>query len=599
MPSDVKPVIYQLVVRYFGNTNTTNQRDGTLAVNGCGRFDDVSAAALDAIRKMGATHVWLTGCLRQATLTDYSSIGLPADDPDVVKGIAGSFYAVRDYFDVSPDYARDPVNRLAEFDALVRRIHDAGMKAVIDLVPNHVARGNESVVNPDVRFGDGDDTSQFFHPANHLFYVVDPPGQKLRLARPEHWNPPGFTFDGAYGREDGAPGRPPKVTGNNSVTASPSVYDWYETVKLNYGYNFVTRTGHYTPRPRTWDVMNQVLAFWQARGVDGFRCDFAHYIPAEAWTFLIGRARRRDPGAYFFAEAYPYHGSGDPVTDMRQLVECGFDAVYHDDSYNRLKRIYQGSGTQQEYDWAMSFLSAETRRHIVLYLENHDERRIPSPVVPDVWSGESGFGTADAGYLLAPLQYLYGPGPVLMLNGQEVGEPGEGFEGYGGEDGRTTLFDYWCMPAFAKWVNDHTYDGGGLSEEQRALRHFYSSLLALCQDASVRGDSYWGLKYVNRPERFPDCPADLYTFARFQGQGRRLLVVAANFNLSASITARVRIPGELGDASDLPANLTVRLRLDRGGAKDVHVVKAARQSLASDGFEVTLPAQTSQVYVIE
>src|SRR3712207_4820858 len=181
MPTEVKPVIYQLVVRYFGNTNETNQRDGSLSANGCGRFVDVSAVALRSLRDLGATHVWLTGCLRQATLTDHSAVGLPPDDPDVVKGIAGSFYAVRDLFDVCPDYARDPAARLAEFDALVGRVHDAGMRALIDFVPNHVARGYRSVVRPDLNLGDGDDTTRFFAPGNHFFYLVDPPGQALRL----------------------------------------------------------------------------------------------------------------------------------------------------------------------------------------------------------------------------------------------------------------------------------------------------------------------------------------------------------------------------------------------------------------------------------
>ncbi|HJT76261.1 MAG TPA: alpha-amylase family glycosyl hydrolase, partial [Gemmataceae bacterium] len=211
----VKPVIYQLVVRYFGNTNTTNRRDGTLAVNGCGTFADVRDTALRELKALGATHLWLTGCLRQATLTPYPQLGLPADDPDVVKGVAGSFYAVRDYFDVCPDYARDPANRLAEFDALVGRAHAAGLKVLLDFVPNHVARGYHSVVRPDLDFGAGDDQTQFFNRDNHFFYLTDPPGQALRLSRPPSWNPPGFVFDGLYPPEDGGPGHVPRASGDN------------------------------------------------------------------------------------------------------------------------------------------------------------------------------------------------------------------------------------------------------------------------------------------------------------------------------------------------------------------------------------------------
>ncbi len=256
MASAVKPVIYQLVVRYFGNVNPTNRRDGTLDVNGCGRFADVTPTAIARLKGLGATHVWLTGCLRQATLTGRGALGLPADDPDVVKGIAGSFYAVRDYFDVCPDYATDPEKRLDEFRALVDRLHAAGLKVLIDFVPNHVARGYHSVRRPDRDFGRGDDQTRFFARDNHFFYLVDPPGQRLALRRPPSWNPPGFVFDGLYPPEDGGPGRVPRASGDNCASASPSKDNWYETVKLNYGYNFLDCSAHYDPRPRTWDLMD-------------------------------------------------------------------------------------------------------------------------------------------------------------------------------------------------------------------------------------------------------------------------------------------------------------------------------------------------------
>ncbi len=596
--SDAKPVIYQLVVRYFGNTNTTNTKNGTLAQNGAGKFADINAPALRSLREMGVTHVWLTGILRQATLTDWSSIGMPPDDPDVVKGIAGSFYAVRDYFDVCPDYAVDPQDRLAEFDALVGRIHDAGMKALIDLVPNHVARGYDSVVRPDLNFGNGDDTTKFFDPKNHFFYLAMPRGQRLKLSKPPHWEPARFVFDGAFEREDGTPGREPKATGNNNTSPNPSATDWYETIKLNYGFNFAFRVGQYEPRPRTWEVIDQVLGYWQGRGVDGFRCDFAHYVPGEAWSFLLERARVRDPQSYFFAEAYPYANSGDPITDMQQLIDCGFDAIYHDDSYNKLKKVYQGNGSQDEYNTAMVSFSPFARRHCVEYLENHDERRLASPVGYNSGWGESGFGTMDAGYLLAPLQYLVGPGPVLILNGQEVGEPGADDEGFSGPNGRTTLFDYWTMPEFVKWVNAHAYDGAGLSAAQKQLRQFYAGLFAVCQHPMVCADGYWGLKYHNNPSRYSDCPYDLYTFARYLDHGQRSLIVVANFNLTTAATGTIRLPTELVRQTALPAQLRVSLLLDRFGNKEELVALSDRRAIIENGFTVTIPAQSTHVYLI-
>ena len=597
---DEKPIIYQLVVRYFGNTNPTNQHAAALAVNGCGKFADVSAAALDSIRRLGATHVWLTGCHRQATLTDHSAIGLPPDDPDVVKGIAGSFYAIRDYFDVCPDYAIDPQHRLAEFDALVQRVHAAGMKAVMDFVPNHVARGYYSIVRPDLNFGIGDDTTKFFSPHNHFFYIVDRPGEPLRLSRPEHWNPPGIQFDGRFALEDGSADHPVKVTGNNCVETNLSPEPWYETVKLNYGYNFVDRTGHYDPRPRTWDVMDEILAYWQARGIDGFRCDFAHYVPAEAWAFLIFAARRRDADAYFFAEAYPFHGSGDPIERREQLIDAGFNAVYNDASCDALKRIYLGWGHQDDYSNAIVSLSPAARRHMVQYMENHDERRIGSPVNhAATWTGNSGFGSVDAGYLLAPLQYLCGPGPVLMLNGQEIGEPGNDAEGFSGKDGRTTLFDYWCMPEFEKWVNVHAYNEDRLAPWQKKLRSFYAALFEVCQDECVKGDGYWGLKYFNRADRFADCPSAFYAFARFIEGGQRLLLVVGNFDQTEEMTGRIRIPRELADVVGLSSTVRVSLRLTHDGLQERHLGTTNADDLISTGFPVTLPAQTTHVYLIQ
>ena len=133
-----RPVIYQLMVRTFGNTNETRKTNGTLEENGCGKFNDINQAALVSLKQMGFTHVWLTGVLEQASGTAYPD--RPADAPDILKGIAGSPYAIKDYFDVCPDYAVKPANRLAEFKACVDRCHALGLKVIIDFVPNHVAR---------------------------------------------------------------------------------------------------------------------------------------------------------------------------------------------------------------------------------------------------------------------------------------------------------------------------------------------------------------------------------------------------------------------------------------------------------------------------
>jgi len=592
----MKPVIYQLVVRYFGNTNPANQTNGSIETNGCGKFADINEAALAGLREFGITHIWLTGVFRQATLTDYSKIGMPADDPDIVKGIAGSFYAIRDYYDVSPDYACVPSNRMQEFEDLVERIHRAQMHVLIDFVSNHVSRAYASSQELDHSLGGSDDTSRFFSPANEFFYLVDPPGQALQLTKPEIWNPPGVVFDGQFAPEDGSPGHPPKATGNNVITANPSPTDWYETIKLNYGFDFASGTSNYDPQPQLWSSMDEIISFWQSKGVDGFRCDFAHYVPAEAWTYLIGRARQRR-GVYFIAEGYPWIGSGDPIETLQELCDAGFDAVYHYQSYNALKNIYR-FGSLDEYDHEMVSQSDSSRRHLVHYLENHDERRIPSPIVVTGSTGDSGFGSSDATYQLAPLQFLYGSGAVLIFNGQEVGEPGEGVEGFGRDDGRTTIYDYWTMPEFAKWVNRHRYDGAELRPAQIELRNFYGALLKLCQDAAITGDGFWGLRYFNTELRFGDCPSMLYSFARFQPNSGRALLIAANFQIGNNATGLVRFPGDLIHAAGLSGTLEINLILDRNGSTNQFLGSTEVDQLAAVGFPIFIANQSAQVYSI-
>jgi glycosidase len=595
-----KVVVYQLVVRTFSNTNETRKNDGTIEENGCGTFDDIDATCLRAIADLGVTHLWLTGVLRQATLTDYTHLGMPPDDGDVVKGRAGSFYAVRDYYDVCPDYARDPARRLEAFDALVRRIHHAGMKVVIDLVPNHVARGYGSVVRPEADFGKGDDTRLFFGPRNDFFYLAEPPGQALVLARPPHWNPEGVAFDGAFAREDGREGRTPKATGNDVTSPSPDVTDWYETVKLNWGHCFADpRASRYEPRPPVWDKMDAILAYWQERGVDGFRADFAHWVPAVAWRWLIARVKERDPAAYVFAEAY---------ADYDALLGAGFDAVYHDAAYDLLKRIYQGTASADDLDALLKSIGDDTRGRRLHYLENHDERRIASPLDASSGPDQSGFGSMEAGRHLAPLLYLYSAGPILVYAGQEVGEPGAGAWGFSGDDGRTSIFDYGSMPSMVRWVNDHAYDGGRLDDAEKSLRAWYADVLRLAQDPAARGDRFWSLRYVNRSSAHPDASDAIYSFARFASRGGRVMVVASNLGppsrdgsrgSGSRASGKLRVPAELLDAAGLGGGaVTVRLVLDGRGNADETAAIATPDALARDGFDVVVEGQRTNVYLL-
>ena len=472
-----RPRIYQLFVRLFGNTNETRQPNGSLAANGVGKFNDINAAALASLQKLGFSHVWLTGVLQQATGTDYAAIGEPADDPDLLKGIAGSPYAIKDYFDVCPDYAVEPKNRLTEFKALLQRLHKHRLKALIDFVPNHVARSYHSDIKPEIDFGRNDDREKFFDPGNNFFYLEpDGNGPPLRLptcqdgvAISPTCKLEGMKCDGLFAGETDF-GR---VTGNNVVSWKPDLGDWYETVKLNYGYDFTDPAkarrdypNALTPDqkiPDTWTKMDQVIAYWQEMGVDGFRCDMSHMEPPEFWKWLIHRARARSPQVFFIGEAYDSDPAKVPGSDpvisqlhggksnvMFDLLDAGFDAVYDDPSYKAVKNIYDGTGWANDLDRARSddFIFENSIR----YAENHDEVRLAGP---GHWSGIG----MNVGRPVAAILYGSGRGPVMLYNGQEVGEPAAGAEGFAGDDARTSIFDYWSMPELLKWTNGHKYDG--------------------------------------------------------------------------------------------------------------------------------------------
>ena len=550
-----RPRIYQLFVRLFGNVQETRQPNGARSVNGVGKFNDINNAALASLKKLGFSHVWLTGALQQATGSDDSDIGEPADDPDLLKGIAGSPYAIKDYFDVAPDYAVDGKKRLAEFKALLDRLHKHELKALIDFVPNHVARCYHSETKPENDFGRNDDHSLFFDARNNFFYLQpDANGPPLHLPTFMDGVPisptcklPGMKCDGLFSGETGF-GR---VTGNNVVSWKPGLGDWYETVKLNYGFDFTDPTKQRREYPSarapdkaipdTWTKMDLVIAYWQAMGVDGFRCDMSHMEPPEFWKWLIGRARGRSPDVFFVGEAYDSDPAKVPGSDpvisllhggksnvMFDLLDAGFDAVYDDPSYKALKNIYDGPGWANDLDRARSddFIFENSVR----YAENHDEVRLAS-------RGNWGGVGMKVGPPVAAILYGIGRGSLMLYNGQEVGEPAAGEEGFGSDDARTSIFDYWSMPELVKWTNGHKYDGGKLSDEQKQLRESYGRLLKVTNEPAFRDGAFLGLNPANNSNpNFGQVGTEsagghwLYAFLRFDPISRQRFLAVVNLH---------------------------------------------------------------------
>jgi glycosidase len=552
--------IYQLFVRLFSNRNETRASNGSLAENGVGKFNDINDAALNSLRKMGFTHIWLMGLLRQSTGTDYSEIGKPADDPDLLKGVAGSPFAIKDFFDVCPDYAVNPAAGLEELKTLLARLRQHKLKAMIDFVPNHVARCYDCEVKPQFNFGLRDDKSKFFAPQNNYFYLKpDGDGPPLQLPTWQDGRPisptcqlPGMKCDGRFdGELDHG-----RATGNNVASWKPHLNDWYETVKLNYGFDFTdsrAQTREYPnaaspgkPIPDTWEKMDQVIAHWQTIGINSFRCDMSHMEPPEFWNWLIHRARERQADTVFIGEAYDNDPAKVPGSDpvlsqlnyrrsnvMFDLLDAGFNAVYDDPTYRAIKKIYEGPG------WANDIDTVDHDEFVfdnsLHYAENHDEVRLAAPTQ---WGGIG----MKVGRAVSAILFGLSRGPLLLYNGQEVGEPAAGAEGFGGDDARTSIFDYWSMPELVRWVNDHKYDGSRLSAEQKGLRAFYSQLVNLTAEPAFRDGAFYPLNPENRDNpnfgRIGDETVSghwCYSFLRCDPEANQRFLVLVNLHPELSL----------------------------------------------------------------
>jgi glycosidase len=502
-----KIIIYQVMTRLFGNQNTTNKAYGTIEENGVGKFNDINETALKGIKELGITHVWYTGVLEHATLTDNSEFGIPADDADVVKGRAGSPYAIKDYYDVNPDLANDIKNRLLEFEQLIDRTHAQEMKVIIDFVPNHVARAYSSDAKPaGVKdLGEGDDTSASFKASNNFYYL---PGQEFHP--PVGYNSLGSTQIASENKKFVE--NPAKATGNDQFSATPRIDDWFETVKLNYGVDIQNgRSMHFDPIPNTWEKMKDILVFWANKKVDGFRCDMAEMVPVEFWQWAIPQVKAVNPEIIFIAEIY------NPDQYRNYLQTGRFDFLYDKvQLYDKLRLVINRKANPKEVDEIQKSLSG-INQNMLHFLENHDEQRIASPFFAgDYWKA------VPALVISATIDR----GPMMIYFGQEVGEPGNGSEGFGGDDGRTTIYDYWGVPQHQKWMNEGKFDGGGLIPDQQQLRQFYSDVLnfAATNRAIVDGD-YYDLTAFNQQHN--NISDRVHVFARVAREER--LVILSSF----------------------------------------------------------------------
>lgn len=516
-----KVVVYQLMTRLFGNQKAVNLPYGTLEENGVGKFNDINDNALQSLRALGITHVWYTGVIEHAVLTDYTKFGIPLDDADVVKGRAGSPYAIKDYYDVNPDLAQNVSGRLDEFEELVTRTHANGLKVIIDFVPNHVARNYNSDQKPNgiQDLGEKDDKTVPFKVTNNFYYL---PGQSFQPPEEYVALGPDNTFPTKDGKFNEIPA---KVSGNGSITASPKMFDWFETVKLNYGIDIQNgNMKHFNSVPDTWIKMKDILVYWAEKKVDGFRCDMAEMVPVEFWNWVIPQVKVINPEIIFIAEIYT-------STLYKSYIETGkFDFLYDKvQLYDSLRYLLEGKRKTTDIDLIQKSLSGINSR-MLHFLENHDEQRIASQFFAgDPWKAVS------AMVVSATLD----EGPVMIYFGQEVGEPATGNTGFGNLEkvGVTTMWDYWGVPEHQKWMNGGKFDGGLLSEDQKRLRQFYSDLLNIAKtNQAIANGAYRDLTLANVREGNFDV--DTHAFVRYAGE-EKLLIVSSFSAKTKSITVKI------------------------------------------------------------
>lgn len=533
-----KVVVYQVFTRLFGNKNTTNKPWGTIAENGVGKFDDFTDIALREIKDLGVDYIWYTGVPHHALITDYTKYGISNDDPDVVKGRAGSPYAVKDYYNVDPDLAVQPENRLQEFEALIARTHNSGMKVIIDIVPNHIARKYEGKNNPDgvEDFGASDDTSVAYKRDNNFYYIpgskFEVPDTVIPLNGEKH-----ALSDGKFTEV------PAKWTGNGSKLPKPDKNDWYETVKINYGVrpdgtkdfpllpaNYATKpiAAHYAfwknkNVPNSWEKFRDIALYWTAKGVDGFRYDMAEMVPYEFWSYMNSAIKMANPNAFLVAEVYQ-------PDQYRNYIQLGKMDYLYDKvaTYDKLKAITQGKANTDDLTIIQNEL-ADIEHHMLHFLDNHDEQRLANKAFA---------GSAENGKPLMVVSTTISSAPTMIYFGQEVGEAANENSGYGTAT-RTSIFDYVGVPNHQKWMNNGKFDGGGLSPKEKELRNFYKRLLNFSRTSDALMGKYAAL-VIDAKTNKEQVAKTIYAFARWSANEK--LIVISNFSATQKGTFEVVIP---------------------------------------------------------
>jgi glycosidase len=532
----VKPIIYQMLPRLWGNDKIRPKKNGTLTDNGTGKFSDIDDATLKYLKWLGCSHVWYTGVLRHSTQA--SEDGCIPSHPQFVKGKAGSPYAICDYYDVNAYLADNPDDRMTEFEQLIKRTHDNGLKLIMDFVPNHVSRdyGKVNPVPGHPVLGSDDDKTVHWKSENDFFYYT---GQALTLPTP---CPKGMK---PYHE------MPAMATGNNCYTPEPGINDWYETVKINYG----------DQHTATWDKMADIIDFWASKGVDGFRCDMVELVPPQFFTWLIRKTKEKYPSLIFIAEVYKKE------LYRKYIKEVGFDYLYDKSGlYDTLRTVVEKnvndngmpvelwqSATGITRNW--QFLS-DLQPYMLNFLENHDEQRYTSD-----------FFGKDNSNAFAPLfvSLYLNTAPFMIYFGEEVGEKGMDEEGFSGKDGRTTIFDWWSIGSvrrLRKVIGNGEYESmspskltkAGMKPEEAAFFcRFAQAMRFAASDEAVRRGTTYDLCYCNYSSDGFNKDKHFVFLRDFE---EHTLLIAANFSQS-ECRMNITIPSHAFEWMGIPVTESV------------------------------------------
>ncbi len=579
-----KKVVYQVFTRLFGNKNTINKPWGTIAENGVGKFNDFTDKALTEIKNLGVTHIWYTGVPHHALVNDYTKYGISNDDPEVVKGRAGSPYAVKDYYSVNPDLAVDPSKRMEEFESLIARSHKNGLKVIIDIVPNHIARKYVGLNNPKgVRDFGADDNTNVEYDRNNNFYYI--PGQPFQVPTSDAYKPLNGEahplIDGKFDEN------PAKWTGNGSRLAKPDINDWYETVKVNYGvrpdgtkdfpelpkgFDKKSYKEHFEfwknkDVPSSWIKFRDIALFWTAKGVDGFRYDMAEMVPYEFWSYMNSAIKMKNTDAFLMAEVY------NP-NEYRNYIYLGKMDYLYDKvaTYDKLKEVVQGKSSADDLTNIQNSM-ADIESHMLHFLDNHDEQRLASPEF--AVSGE-------CGKPLMVVSATIGSSPAMVYFGQEVGEAGNENGGFGTRS-RTSIFDYVGVPSHQRWMNGGKFDGGLLSDKEKELRDFYKRLLNFTLNSDGLMEQFEEIQTINRKET-ANYDESKYAFVRWSAKEK--LIIAVNFSKDKDADINLIIPAAIISKWKLKDGIYKVTDQLYGGVNQLQVVKGIgtiKVNLSSSG----------------